>query len=292
MRERQPSRMQERPLQPLHGSDVSRNAPMDASVQRVADNRMADGAQVDANLMCPPGVNRHLTERETGQMMGARDARHRLARIFRPRRHLLPIGRVATDRRIDPSSGLHDPPDQRDVLLLDLAIVELTRQLLMRAVVLGDHHEPGRPSIEPVNDPWPQLAADAAEIGQMVKQRVHQRARPVSRCRVDHHPRRLVQHREIQILVEDLEGQRFRADLGGRGVRCVHDDLIAVVNLKVGARRERARRRTPDGHVTVGDQLLDLRPRIVGEHRNEIAVQTLAGRIVLDDEITWLSIGH
>ena len=85
MRERQSGRMQEGPLQPLHGSDVSRDSPMDASVQRVADHGMADGAQVDSDLVRPPGVDGDLTEREAGQMMGARDARHRLARVFRSR---------------------------------------------------------------------------------------------------------------------------------------------------------------------------------------------------------------
>ena len=111
----------------------------------------------------------------------------------------------------------------------------------------------------------------------MVKQRVDQRARCVSRTRVDHHARRLVQHGEIQILVQDLERQRFRADRRRRRVRCVHDDLVAFVHLEVGLRHERARRRSLDGHVAVGNQLLDLRSRVVGEDRDEKPVEPLAG---------------
>ena len=133
MRERQPRGVQERPLEPLHGADVARHAPVDAAVQRVADDRMADGAQVHADLVRPAGVNRHLAQREPGQVMRARDPRHRVARVLGARRHLLPVGRIASDRRVDAAPGLHDAPDQRDVFLLDLAIVKLTRQLLMGA---------------------------------------------------------------------------------------------------------------------------------------------------------------
>ena len=72
--------------------------------------------------------------------------------------------RIASDRRVDAPPGLHHAPDQRHVLLLDLAIVELPRQLLVGAVVLRHHHQPGRPAIQPVDDARPQLAADAAQI--------------------------------------------------------------------------------------------------------------------------------
>ena len=69
MRERQTRGVQERPLEPLHGADVARHAPVDAAVERVADDRMADRAQVHADLVRPPGVDRDLTQREAGQMM-------------------------------------------------------------------------------------------------------------------------------------------------------------------------------------------------------------------------------
>ena len=49
-----------------------------------------------------------------------------------------PIG--ASMRR----AGVDDAPDERDVFLLDFAIVELARQFLMRRVVLGDDHQARR----------------------------------------------------------------------------------------------------------------------------------------------------
>ena len=152
MRERQPRGVQERPLEPLHGADVARHAPVHAAVQRVADDRVADGAQVHADLMRPAGVDRHLAERQPRQVMRAGDPGHRLARVLGARRHLLPVRRVAADRRVDAAAGLHHAPHERDVFLLDLAIVELTRQLLVRGVVLGDHHHARRAAIQPVHD--------------------------------------------------------------------------------------------------------------------------------------------
>ena len=85
--------------------------------------------------------------------------------------------------RVDSASGLHDAPDQREIFLLDLAIVELPRERLVCPIVLGDHDQPGRAAIEPVHDPGPQLAADPAEIRDVVQQRVHQRARRRDRPR-------------------------------------------------------------------------------------------------------------
>ena len=111
---------------------------------------------------------------DAAEVLGPRHARHGAARPARPRRHLLPVVGIAADRRVDPLAGVHHAPDQREVLLLDFAVVELARQLLVRGVVLGHHHDARRAAIEPVDDARPQLAADAAQIVDVVQQRVHQ----------------------------------------------------------------------------------------------------------------------
>ena len=56
---------------------------------------------------------------------------------------------------------------------------------------------PGRAAIQPVHDARPQLAADAAQIGEVMEQRVDERARRVARAGVHHHAGRLVQHGEV-----------------------------------------------------------------------------------------------
>ncbi len=173
------------------------------------------------------------------------------------------MGRIASDRGVDAPPGLDHTPHQGDVFLLDLAIVKLPRQLLMGTIVLGDDHHTRRAAIQPVHDARPQLAADAAEIGEVVEQCVHERARAMTRARMNHHACRLVQHGEIRVLVEDVERQCFSRHRRRRRLRCINDDLVALVDLQVGPRVQRARRQPPDGHVTVGDQLLDLRSGVI-----------------------------
>src|SRR3954464_14854602 len=58
-----------------------------------------------------------------------------------PRRLLLAFLRIASNRRIEAPSRLHDPPDERDVVFFDFPIVELPRKLFMCPVVLGDAHQ-------------------------------------------------------------------------------------------------------------------------------------------------------
>ena len=60
--------------------------------------------------------------------------------------------RVAADRGIDTPAGRHGAPHERDVFLLDLAIVKLARQLLVGDVVFRHDHHARRSAIQPVHD--------------------------------------------------------------------------------------------------------------------------------------------
>ena len=153
---------------------------------------------------------------------------------------------------------VHQAPDERHVFLLDLAIVELPRQLAVRRVVLGDDHDAGRAAVEPVDDAGPQFAADAAQVVDVVQQRVDQRAVRVARRRVHHHAGRLVDDDDVGVLEEDVERQRLRAaGVAGAGVG----------NVDRRSRRRRGRRSSPSPRgrppdAAVLDEALDLRPRL------------------------------
>src|SRR5262249_58422042 len=126
-------------------ADVARDAAVDAAVERVADDRMADRAQVDADLVRAAGVDGDARERQyPAEVLGAHDPRHRLTAPPQPRRlrrHLLPGPGIASDRRVDAPAGHHFAPDQRGIFLLDLALAKLPRQLVVRAVVLLVAHQ-------------------------------------------------------------------------------------------------------------------------------------------------------
>src|SRR5262245_37133984 len=145
MREREPRRMKERPIEMRDGANVPGNTTMNAAVQRISDDWMADAAQMDTYLMGTAGVNRNPHQRQhTAEVLGADDASHRLAAspyTRGRRRHLLPVRRIAADRRVDAPTGHHLAPGQRGVFLFDLAVGELARELLVRRVVLRDHHQ-------------------------------------------------------------------------------------------------------------------------------------------------------
>ena len=105
-------------------AQVAGHAPVDAAVERVADDRMADRAQVHANLVRAAGVNRDLRQRQRRPKCSARTMRVTAARLRRARADIFfRLAGIAADRRVDPAAGLHLAPDERDVFLLDLAIV-------------------------------------------------------------------------------------------------------------------------------------------------------------------------
>ena len=91
--------------------------------------------------------------------------------------------------------GLHLAPYQREVFLLDFTVVKLARQLFVRRVVLGHHHQARRAAIEPMHDPGPLFAADAAQIVDVMKERVDQRSARVAGRRMDHHSRPVCRRR-------------------------------------------------------------------------------------------------
>ena len=213
-----------------HDAEIARHASVHAAVQRIADDRMADGAQVHANLMRAAGLDRHPRQR---QRVAERARRARCASPLRGSRRaradiFLRFDGIAADRRVDPSSGLHDAPDERDVFLLDLAIAKLTRELLVRGVVLGDDHQARRAAIEPVHDAGPLLAADAAEIVDVMEQRVHQRAARVAGGRMHDHAGGLVDDDDVAILIDDRQRQRLRLRRRIDRLRHVDGDLLSL----------------------------------------------------------------
>ena len=196
------------------------DAPVHAAVGRVADDRMADGAQVHADLMGAAGRDRHLQQRHALEVARPRDARHRAPRAARAGRHLLPLLRIAADRRVDPLARPGPRPRRAR------RIPSRPRDRGTAATAPGAPRSflattirPDVPRSSRCTMPGPQLAADAAQILDVVQQRVDERAAGCARRRVDDHPRRLVEHDDVRILVDDAERQRLRLRSGGGRAR-------------------------------------------------------------------------
>ena len=135
-------------------------------------------------------------------------------------------------------------------------------------------------AVEPMDDARPIVAAGFAQFAEVKRQRIDERARPVSLGGMDHHVERLVDDGEILVLVENVEREYLRApDRGGaaRGARC---DAVADTHLEA-----RLDRRVIQEHAFGLDGLLQQRAAEIGEQAGKILVKTSAGGFLLDDEI-------
>src|SRR5262249_35212948 len=90
MCERQPCGVKKRTREMGHGAQIARDASVYAAIEWIADHRVPDGAEVDANLMRATCVNRKVRERQDdAKFLRLDDPRHRLPAPPCLRRHFL-----------------------------------------------------------------------------------------------------------------------------------------------------------------------------------------------------------
>jgi hypothetical protein len=268
VRDREPLRVQERPIQTLHRAKISRHTPVHTPVRRVADDWMPDCAEMHANLVSPAGVDRNAAQCHAAEMACPRDPCDSLSRTTGPRRHFLPVNGIATDCGLDSPPGLNYSPHESDIFLFDFAIVKLSRELLVCQVVLGNHHHAGRSAIQAMNDPGPGFTADPAQIPYMVQKRVHESAGPMARTGMDHHSCLFVQHGDVAVLIQDFERERLASHTGRLDRRDLDAYEIALVHRQVGAGISAC-----DRDVPRGDQFLNLGTRMPFENGNEELIE-------------------
>src|SRR5690349_23759253 len=96
-----------------------------AAIGRVADEGMADGREVGANLVRAPGLQTGLEVGLGSKQLEHREMRSRLARSGARDRHAVTVPRGATDRRVDRAGARIEPPlGERQVDPLDLATLD------------------------------------------------------------------------------------------------------------------------------------------------------------------------
>src|SRR5579862_8989124 len=90
------------------------------AIGAVADDRMADGGKMDANLVGAPRLELHFDQRAPARLAQLTEARACFAPAPRGRddSHALALARIAPDRRLDDAlDGREVPFDQRKVTL-------------------------------------------------------------------------------------------------------------------------------------------------------------------------------
>ena len=268
VRDREPLRVQERPIQALHRAKISGDTPVHTAVHRIADDGVSDCAEMYANLVSPASVDRNAAQCHAPEMARPRDPCNSVSRTSGPRRHFLPMNGIATDCGLDSPPGLNYSPHKRDIFFLDFAVVKLSRELVVCQVVLGNHHHARGAAIQAMNDPRPCFTADPAQILHVVKKRVHESAGRMARTGMDHHSCWLVQHRDVAVLIQDLEWERFASHTGRLNRRDLDAYLIALVHRQVGAGIS-----ARDRDVPRGDQFLNLRSGMASENGDEELIE-------------------
>lgn len=280
MQKRQMRRVEERSFETLNRAVVWCRMTSDAAVEGVTNYWVTDRTQVNTNLVCSPGRDGDPGQRHAVQVLGGRDTGHGLSGSSRSDRDLLSLDRVSTEREVDASTRLHDPPDESQIPFLDLAIVELPGKLGVRAVVLCHHHQSGCSAIQTVHDTRPSLAADATQVFDMMQQGVDERALAVPRGRMDHHAGRFVDDNDVRIVIDDRqwEGLRLRRRRFGR--RNLQRDQLAFSDDRTGA---------ADFATHVGeplpDQTLNLRACMVRDLSGEDMIEPLAAVLGRDQKM-------
>jgi UTP--glucose-1-phosphate uridylyltransferase len=258
MREADPGRMEKHPSKSRTGG---------GPVQCVTDDRMSGGRQVRPDLVGAPGVNADLQQAVAGPGLQHAEVGHRRPALPRPSRHPRPAHPVPPDRHFEPR-----PPDtfdpygpaspfwytamhQREIGLVYPSLGELPGELPVSGIVLRDHQHAAGQAVQPVNDAGTQQARRLRQSSKVIQQSVHERAARHPGAGVDGHAGRLVNHREILVLVEDLKRDLFRESTGqGRlrlcGLGC-HLDLLAASQPQ-----RRFGHRFSDAHPALLDPLL------------------------------------
>jgi hypothetical protein len=193
------------------------NSSHPPSVDGIPENGMANGCQVDPDLVSSARAWNDLEEADAGSsgqdpVIGDGLAALRTHRDFLPvpwmaGQWLLDTARVI--RHITPYGGKIDPADR--------VVPELIRKSVMSQVVLCRHHNTGSSLVEPVYDARPGYSPDTGQIPAVVEQGVDKGSRRMPVGGMDHNVRRLVDDNEVPVLVKD--GQRDLLGLNSGGLR-------------------------------------------------------------------------
>ncbi len=235
--------------------------------------------KMNANLVRPAGLQPAGEEARHRLAVGADVAldhlpvRHRFAAALADGA-LLARMRVAVEWGVDGAARtLGRTPDQRQIVALDRALAlvgELIAEPAMGAVVLGHHHQAGGVLVEPMNDAGPLDAADPGQaVAAMGDQRVDQRAAGMPRRRVHDEARRLVEHDQRIVLVDDVERDCLGRGLCRLGLGQRHSNNVAGIDRR-GRIADCARL---DRHLTGQDQRLQSRARQRRDLRRQHAVE-------------------
>lgn len=140
----------------------------------------------------------------------------------------------------------------------------------MRGIMFRDHDDPGGVPVEPVDNPRPIDPADPREAAGAGQKGMDKRSGTMPGGRVHHHPRRLFNYHKMIVLEQHGDRAVFWDEIKRAGRRNGDRDPFVSFELY-----RRPCLRTPQGHQTLADQLLDPGPGQGRQGTGKITVQPL-----------------
>src|SRR5439155_3720357 len=138
-------------------------APLRAGVHRIADDRVAEVFEVDADLMGAARAQGASQQRDVTEWLDDSVIGDRGATSASYNRHAFAIARIASDRSLDRSAVLFRfAVNDRQIFFSNVRPRGGERPV--GRVVLRDDHHAARVLVQTMNDAGPQLAAHAAQI--------------------------------------------------------------------------------------------------------------------------------
>ena len=161
----------------------------------------------------------------------------------------------------------------------------MTHEVGLRGDGLRDDEQAAGVLVEPVHDP---RTGDVRELRRVMQQRIGKRCVPVAAARMNDQTRRLVDHQQRVVLVNDDKVHRLRSD--GRGPR-VHqrddsDKLAAAKSLLC------IRGRARQGDAARIDPGFDTAARMLGHELRERLIETHAGGPLRNSQRSLLGPGR
>lgn len=210
-----------------------------AAINRITDQTQSGMSQMNADLMGATrfqlAFDQHRPRRLSETLQHSRPC-HGMAATVEVNRLPLSVRGVTRQTRGDLEDtarlkadtcgsaqpwigGIDDSMRKRKISTLCRMGLELGCQSVMRAVGFGDDQQAGCVLVNPVNNPRPAFAADTGQaVGAMSQQRVHQRSRRRARRGMHNHSRRFVDHKQIRVLMDNIQRDIFRPCLDGFGI--------------------------------------------------------------------------
>jgi len=133
-------------------------------------------------------------------------------------RHFLTMNRVASKGSGNGTGSMaQEARSQGQVDFFNGASGELLGEEIVGVIVFGNHDAAAGFLIQAVDDPGALFASDAREVRAVVEEGIDQGMSRISHGRMDHQTRGFIDHNQVVVFEEDIQGDVFSYDIGGFG---------------------------------------------------------------------------